>query len=147
MASLITEITEDQICSWWEKLPHREDFWGDYAGTDYESFRKLIVSCPIVVEMPFGILRVSSYEIGHSAEVHGLFWSSDLMRNPEEFENAANLLRDNLHIVWVEVFVPSRRRALRRLLAAIGFSEIFVAPGWFKTSRGCFAGVKYARLV
>ena len=130
----------------WEKLPHTGAFWGDYDGTSREDFVRLLAQSVLLIELPFGLLRVDSYTPGGDAHIHGVFWSKEVLRGRALFDEVSSWLRLYLNVSRETIVVPQRSRSLQRLAEYLGFSHLGALPGYYRTVRGCFDGVFYARL-
>jgi hypothetical protein len=92
-----------------------------YHGEDgKEFFKRNILSSFAVIDLCFGMARVTDYHYGHTARLHVLF-----DKNPydhiEKLREGLCVLMNVLHILRLEVAVP-RNRGIGRLLSKVGFT-------------------------
>lgn len=146
MARLVEVLTEDVISAWWAKLPHTDGFWGAFAGTDRAGFQEILLACPFVIQLPFGLLRVSSYRAGGDVNIHGVFWDRKALHDADAYERAAKYIFGLTGARRAIVEVPAKSRVLHRLLESLQFHAVATIAGGLKTPAGCFDMTRYVRI-
>jgi hypothetical protein len=147
MANIPDTITEDKLRSWWDRLPHTDGFWSYYSGMTYDKFRKAHLSAALVVELPFGVVRVPRYSIGCPVEFHPVFWSPQVFKSLQVLEDAIKLIESATLASRLDAIVVRTHRAPEKLLTRLGFHPIETISQGFINPSGCYDAVRYARIV
>lgn len=104
----------------YKDMPGNPMYRGE-GGKEY--FMKMLYDSVFIVEYPFGIVRFSDYTHGHSIRVHGLFHSKEVFRHTEDLRKLAMHIFHAFDVMRIEATIPVGKRALRGLLAKIGFEQ------------------------
>jgi hypothetical protein len=85
-------------------------------------FIKALLSSILIIELDYGIIRVTDYCVGSHIAVHGLFHSKRVFGSVRELHSVGELLFSMFGITEIQITVPSSGRALKRLLTSLDFS-------------------------
>lgn len=104
----------------YDKIPKGPQTLYDY--NDKVAFRSDFLSSALVLWSDYAAIRVNNVDYGHKAQAHAYFFGPDTFRRVQELRDVAHYLMDYFELVRLEVYVPSSKRALGRLLKQIGFA-------------------------
>jgi hypothetical protein len=76
----------------WKKVRTSEGFWAQLEGADFGRFIRSWMGSDLVIEMGFGLGRITHLEMGHSCRVHAIFWSTDAYKKLGEVALNASCL-------------------------------------------------------
>lgn len=103
----------------YDKIPKGPQTLYDY--NEHVSFRSDFLSSALVLWADYAVIRVNNVDYGHKAQAHAYFFGPDSFRKVGELVQTAHYIMDYFELVRLEVYVPSSKRSLGRLLKQIGF--------------------------
>ena len=117
----VVTIYSKEIDKLYERVKHIEDYAGK---SGYEFFCNAIYDSVIVFEFEWGIIRVTDLIKGDSVVAHGLFLNKGILRHIDDLKKAADYTLELCKINKIMVIVPSRDKALGRLLDKSCFHKV-----------------------
>jgi len=106
----------------WNKFDHKESHWKHLEAASFPHFQRLFRSSPLVIELPFGYVRLESVDVGAYCIAHAAFWDRSVLRNLPKLLEIASLLHTLYSVNYVYAPIPKDNRSLKHLLAMLGFS-------------------------
>lgn len=108
----ILKVTRDSIDRLYDDFSHIEEYQGNNG---YQFFSKALYDALLIMEFDWGLIRI---EKGgeDSMRAHGLFKNKGVHRAIDDFQRGADFIMDTFAVDEVEVFVPSEKESLNRLL-------------------------------
>lgn len=133
----IVELNRGEFFRLWSRFigkPGTSEYEGEEGK---EFFRTALMDSVLLLEFPFGLVRVTNYSPGKSVSIHGLFDSKEVFREVEQLRSAGLFLMRTYNVGYVRVVVPDKSRALKRLIEKVGFKKVKTLP------EGLFDGRMY----
>lgn len=110
----------------------------EYRGRKgFEFFRSCIYGSDVVLVWDFGFARVTDYMLHQGVNVHGIFWSKDVLKSQDWIIEGAKYIFSAFRVPRIEVVVPTVHKGLRRFLQRTPF----VYEGTLR--KGLFDGIIY----
>lgn len=128
----------------WEKVKNAQGPWAQLDGTSYEQFLAICMSSDLLIDLGFGVGRISDLAVGHSCRVHGVFWSKDAYTKIGEVAIALLNTAKGLRLRRIDCVVPSGVRSLRRYMHRLGFKFEGRMASYYRSESGFFDGDLYA---
>jgi hypothetical protein len=124
----IVSVTPEEV----ERLYEKVEWLPAYSGPDNASrFRRLLHAAWMVLELPFGIIRITDYKAGLSVQAHGIFWSKEVFRGTDALVDMTKLVMGLFEVKSVEIAVPSGSRGLARLMERLPYRKVATLQDFF----------------
>ena len=96
-----------------------------YAGkSGYAFFCRAIHDSILVLEFPWGIVRVTDFIKGQSVMIHGLFLNKGILKSMDEIKKNADYALGLFKINKIIVIVPAGSKGLARILDRSCFKKV-----------------------
>jgi len=119
----ILDMTDNNIDRLYRLFDHFEGA-PEYQGKGGRRFfTKALIDAIMVIELSYGLIRVTDYHVGSHVVVHGLFHSKSVFGSLRELKQVGDLIFSMFHIVEIQIIVPANSRALQRLLVNLNFTK------------------------
>jgi hypothetical protein len=128
----------------WNKVAESKGFWSQLEGADFEHFYYSCMNSAQLIDMGFGMGRITHLVLGHSCRVHAVFWSRDAYKKIDEVALALLTTAKGLRLRRIECVVPSDVRSLERYLLKLGFRFEGRMASFYKGKSAFFDGDLYA---
>ena len=138
--------TDTQLRSIWAKVESAYGPWAQLEGRSYEAFEASCRHSDLLIDMGFGLARITNLRLGHSCRVHAVFWSKDAIEKIGEVAVALMTTAGSLHLRRIDCVVPSGVSSLRRYLKRLGFGFEGTMRSYYKGVDRFFDGDLYSLL-
>lgn len=142
----LVQPTKEYLESVWQRVQHSKGIWASLDGNGSISFYKACLSADVLIDLDFGLAFASNLKPGHSCDVHGVFWSKEIVKDKEKVPFALNGLASTYKLRRIECIVPSELKTLSKLLNRWGFTIEGCMKDYYKTSDRFIDGLMYAIL-
>lgn len=105
----------------WSKLSKAKSAWFQEVFPSSRALMRELCAAVLIIKTPWGLFYFDEYFPRWRVCVHGLFWSSDVMRHLGDVEIAGHLARHFLEVPRLECPVLGKARGVERLLRSVGF--------------------------
>jgi hypothetical protein len=139
-------MTDEIAEAVWAKLKDAKGFWSQLEGSSFESFKASCLASDLLIDMGFGMGRVTNLRLGHSCRVHAVFWSKDAIGKIREVAVALMTTANSLKLKRIECVVPSHVSSLRRYMKKLGFSFEGTMRCFYKGKAAFYDGDLYSVL-
>jgi hypothetical protein len=138
--------TDEILRKIWARLEGSKGLWSELEGRSYEAFCNSCLMSDVLIDLGFGLGRVTNLRVGHSCRVHAVLWSREAFSKMGEIAIALMNTANSLKLRRIECVVPSGVPSLRRYMKRLGFSFEGTMRSWYKGTSRFFDGDLYAVL-
>ena len=138
--------TDEQLRIIWAKLEASNGAWSQLEGRSFEAFEASCRRSDLLIDMGFGMARLTELRLGHSCRVHAVFWSKEAVSKIGEIAVALMTTAGSLHLRRIDCVVPNGVHSLRRYLKRLGFGFEGTMRSYYKGVDRFFDGDLYSLL-
>ena len=140
----VVEASKEYLESVWKRVKDSKGIWASLDGNSEVKFYKACLEANVLIDLDFGLAFASNLKPGHSCDVHGVFWSKEIVKDREKIPFALNGLATTFKLRRIECVIPSELRTLSKLLVRWGFTIEGCMKSYYKTSDRFVDGLMYA---
>ena len=131
----------------WEKVAGGGSFWGLVEGQSFDAFNASLMRSDVLVDLGFGLGRITHLEEDNSGRVHGIFWSKEVFGKVEELRLLILSLMRSFGLRRMECVVPRKVRSVNRFVEVrLGFKYEGTLGRYYATAGGFEDGNMYSFL-